>query len=271
MKSLSLNPSCDIFKAIAGAIWGRISRAHMVGVNLKEVGITADLVAEILWRYHKKGASIGVFVQESWNEKIYGSDLDVFIEVTKGQYAWFPMQAKLLKLNNIYDEIAIDPTATKQQWEKLLDLKKIATCYPFYLLYNGNNLLKNIPLDKCGSKVKGTQFGCSLVEPEKVAAIAISKHPKPPKFDDFHPHLAQPWKILTCCPMFNFGSTYTIADIDKAMRSRGDKYRKLASFGQMNDIPYDENTSEGNGIIIASREVGWDPSATFIIPLSTNR
>jgi len=268
MNRLSSNPSCEIFKGIAGAIWGRISRAHTVGVNLKEVGITADLVAEILWRYHKKGASIGIFVQESWNEKTYGSDLDVFIEVIKGQYAWFPMQAKLLKLRNVYGEIAFDSTATKQQWEKLLDLKKFATCYPYYLLYNGNNLLKNIPLDKCGSKVKGTQFGCSLVEPEKVAAIAILKHPTPPKFDDFHPHSAQPWKILTCCQIIHSGLTYTIADIVKAMRSRGDKYKKLASFGQMNDIPMDEDTTDGNDIIKASGEAGWDPSVTLIIPFS---
>ncbi len=53
-KYVPTNLNCEIFKAIAGAIWGRVTRAHNVGVNLKEVGITADIVAEILWKYQKK-------------------------------------------------------------------------------------------------------------------------------------------------------------------------------------------------------------------------
>ncbi len=218
----------------------------------------------------KKGASIGVYAREGWNEVTYGSDLDVFVEVAKDQYVWFPMQAKLLKLRNVYNEI-YDPKAAKQQWEKLLDLKKIANCNPYYLLYNGNNIIKKIPLDNCWSKVKYTQFGCSLVEPEIVATVTLSKHPSPPKFDDFHPNFAQPWKVITCCPVHYAGSpTYTIYDIKNAMNQKGDKYKNLASFGKMNDIPINDNIFEGNGIINASREADWNPDLTFIVPISEN-
>ncbi|MCC7460438.1 MAG: hypothetical protein IT286_03960 [Proteobacteria bacterium] len=248
--------------------------AHDVKTNLKEVGITADILVEIL-RYHKKkGIPIGVIAQEGKNEPRYGSDIDVFVEVQRNKYVWYALQAKLLKVNNIYDEFYdYDPSkGERPQWEKLHILEYMAKCKAYYLLYNGKRgfFRKGLKSD-CGKKYKTAQFGCSLVEPELVASLESRKdsrgHQINPIFEDFHPMQAEPWNILTCCPIKSSNlATYSLNEI---IQSRKKGYKVLSDFGKIGGIdliPFLGN----NRIMTALLESKWESDITYIMPLSNS-
>jgi hypothetical protein len=248
--------------------------AHDVKTNLKEVGITADILVEIL-RYHKKkGIPLGVIAQEGKNESIYGSDLDVFVEVKPNEYVWYALQAKLLKANNRYDEFYdYDPKkGEKPQWEKLKILEYMGNCKAYYLLYNGKRgFYKKGLTSLCGTRFKTTQFGCSLVKPILVESLESRKdkrgHQVNPTFEDFHPLQAQPWNVLTCCQAKSSNlATYSLKEI---LSSRKKGYTVLSDFGQMEGIDY-LDSYDHNKILTALLESKWKPDITFIFPLSNS-
>ena len=257
MWPLRLSNRCKLFEQIAQATWHKVIRNHRVGVNVNEPGRTNDIVEEI--RTTNLNTNIGVWANNAWNEAIHGSDIDVFVETTPGQFIWWALQAKVLKLNGTYD------VAPKQndrpQWDKLEDLARAAGCIPRYLLYNGVSAYHHMGNDACGRAFTAEQFGCSLVEPMVVAQVYAQRTPR---FRDFHPILAQPWRIITCCvariSQLNL-TTYSAEQIADSIRP----YRAVAGntakplplssdfgesvFEDLNDLPIDaiDNLSRENG------------------------
>ena len=272
---------CTLFKNLASEVWSKIIYAHAVGVDLPEIGITADIIVEILQYAKNHISNFDVFAKPGWNEQLYGSDLDIFIEVQPNQFRWFALQAKVLKKNNRYDTLR-DSSDTIMQWDKLALLEGASGCKGYYLLYNGKFNYRNSNIDICKQKFAAEQFGCSIVEPADIKTFALKKGARGirhvnPRFEDFHPRYAQPWRTLVCCYLDITNSIlYSREEIlasnprlqklgDEIANNNDDPDNEILKTGgenlkNGNDIP----VVQDNRINIAMREANWDAGLRII-------
>jgi len=200
-KRISETERCRLFEKISKSIWSRLVRAHRVNTDLKEVGLTADIIVDILNFNIDEVANFEIYAKPGWNEDIYGSDIDLFIETAPNHYRWFALQAKVLKKNNRYTSLRQVSHGT-MQWEKLALLEAISRCKSYYLLYNGHNSFKEVLPDDCKGAFVNEQYGCTFVEPrdiERLANVTAGGTFVSPTFEDFHPQHAIPWRMLTYC------------------------------------------------------------------------
>jgi len=275
---------CLLFQNIATEIWHKIINAHDVGVNTPEIGITADIITNILQysKYHKENFEI--YARNSWNEKLYGSDIDLFVETEAGKYIWFALQAKVLKTNKKYESLKDGYDVVNSpiyQWEKLTTLERITGCIPYYLFYNGVEDYRYEGLDKCGKPFRQEQFGCSIVKPIDVQRISMLRRENgsfiTPTFTDFHPNLAQPWRTLVCC-LHDLSKLkhYTYAEIvesipnlkklekDKNQETNVDESKEdsiYISEETKKDVSFIEGNEINNGCIQAK----WNPDIRIIV------
>lgn len=252
----------NLFKRISLKTWQRVADAHRVGIDLDEKGITADIIVGILtfhdkYKYKKWKIPMGLFAAKGQNEHIYGSDIDIFLEVEKDKYIWFALQAKLLKVSDIYDKLAY-----KSQWEKLADLEKESGCKAYYLLYNGQSDYSTKKLkDICGNLFKMTHFGCSLVEPDFVGKQVVLGRKS---FKDFHDTPAQPWHVIMTCPMVLFKSTpkyYTEKNIIQGAKTM--KYEQLFKTGI--ELKYEDVEINGDNPIAKALKEADRTSSTILM------
>jgi len=268
-RNLAATKRCKIFETIAINVWNRIIRSHLVGVDLNEIGVTDSILTDLLIYHGTHVPNSGLYAQNGWKEQINGSDIDVFVEVQPNKYLWFALQAKILKIANIYPTQSLrHPNKSGViQWDMLLNLQSISGCIPYYLLYNGLNLVKSSTNhDQCNRSFQISQFGCSLVKPDIVKSIGSRNNAHgfiSPKFEDFHPQHAQPWRILTCC-RHDFGNltVYSLSDVLGAKRD----YDVLIPAKQ--PIDFQVNASQDNRIRSASLRAGWDAAIMLISQLS---
>ncbi len=102
------------------------------------------------------------------------------------------------------------------QWDKLVNLSENMTCATYYLLYNGSKNYKYSGIDVCDKKYDESQFGCSIVDVNTVKNKSIKNGIcSAPSFEDFHPKLAQPWRVLACCKKFIGYKNFNLYDIKK--------------------------------------------------------
>lgn len=193
MPYLQQSGRCKLFEEIAAAIWSDVSAHHSVNVEAPETGITNRIITEIRIA-HTQNQNIGVWANNGWREIDHGSDIDVFVETVPGWFVWWALQAKVLKVAGHYD--VKKPAGEEQQWTKLVRLSDRARCNVRYLLYNGVAAFTHQGQDACSRHYTQEQFGCSLVHPSVMERVANAGTPV---FADFHPKLAQPWRIITCC------------------------------------------------------------------------
>ena len=151
-------------------------------------------------------------------------------------------------------------------------------CKAYYLLYNGKfkYFIKGL-YDECDKHFKTAQFGCSLVEPNIIEKFASMKDAKGkfinPKFEDFHPVYAAPWREIACCPhkmpikAKSVKTYYGLNDILYAKRNY-DALSKVRT-----DVYSDYNNLDNSnffGISEASREAEWNPAITLILQSTTS-
>lgn len=194
---------CDLFKKIAFDTWNDVNFHHHAGIDIPEIGITARIIATILNFRNRFRQNFDVFIKPGYKEQTYGGDIDLFIETDPNRYFWFALQAKVLKCNKTYKTLR-KPPGEIQQWEKLKRLEKIAQCKGLYLLYNGmDNYDLQLEIDCCFRRFSYDQYGCSIVSLNDIERLANTTNSRgqfiSPHFDDFHPGLAEPWKVLVCC------------------------------------------------------------------------
>jgi hypothetical protein len=194
MISLSRTKRCRLFEKIANDTWFHIIRNHRTGTQVNEPGKTNDIIAEIRDN-HLSYPNIGVWAINGFREIVYGSDIDIFVETESGHFVWWALQAKVLRLEGNYDGVST-LRGGEYQWVKLNRLKASAGCEVRYLLYNGVDGFIFNGEDICKRDFSQEQFGCSLVNTTDMERVALAKTPV---FKDFHPELAQPWRIITCC------------------------------------------------------------------------
>lgn len=278
MKKLHEPKICRFFEEIAESTWNRIIEAHEVGVDLPEIGITADILVKILQYSKSTLPNFEAYAKKGWNEKKYGSDIDVFLEVGRGQFVWFALQAKILKKDNRYTTLR-DTSDTVMQWEKLALLESLSGCKGYYLLYNGIKGFNFHGNDSCSNSFSESQFGCSLVEPtiiEKLANIKKGGRYVNPTFQDIHPDNAEPWRTLVCCNQNIFErELYLLNEIlgsDSSFYKLEEVVPKKEKFEEDPSYKDSEENIEliiNNRINGYSRLSGWNPLLRLIIYTTT--
>lgn len=274
---------CTLFQNMAGEVWRKIIHAHDVGMNVPEIGITTDIIINILQysKYHRQ--NFEVFARNSWNENQYGSDIDLYVETTPGSYVWFALQAKVLKTNKRYTTLRDGYHAKNNpyyQWDKLMILEGATGCKSYYLFYNGVDYYNHNGIDCCKHAFRQDQFGCSIVRPIDVQTIALRTRANgdfiSPKFTDFHNNLAQPWRTLVCCQ--HDLSKFTLYSYSEIIESNPNlkkiEYDKMQIIKDDSDENGDENSKDsneyipfvdGNRINKGCIEAKWNPEIRIIV------
>ncbi|RAR46451.1 hypothetical protein [Flavobacterium lacus] len=265
--------SCFLFHDIAIKVWRDIIYAHMVYIDESEVGLTKKIIVE-LKHFHKKCNTIGldVYAKSGYKEEIYGSDIDLFVEISPNQYVWYALQSKVLKLNKTYTTLrdGYSPRNRNYQWEKLTLLEGLTGCKSYYLLYNGVEDFDYRGLDFCSISFNESQFGCSLVEPKIIENYALKTdargHFISPTFDDLHPNHAQPWRVLVCCPKQK--STLTKYKLETILESNKDlgfvKTNSSNDESESNGKDSNMNQKSFNKITEGISESKWKPDYRII-------
>lgn len=240
MALLHSSKRCRLFIKIAEDIWNLVIRNHRTNTQANEPGITNNIIAEIRDNV-LSFPNIGVWANNGFREIDHGSDIDVFVETVPGVYIWWALQAKVLRLNGRYEGVS-DLHRGEYQWDKLVKLSTISGCVSRYLLYNGVSDFVFNSLDTCSRQFNESQFGCSLVKIDYFKRIALERNPN---FSDFHPDLAEPWRIITCCINSIRGekvTLYSAAQIKKAIsyypdsNKTSDFIRELKENQSVNDF-----------------------------------
>lgn len=196
MTLLQMSNRCKLFEEIASEVWSVVKRNHLTNVQPHETGITNNTVLPLLRLSVLSNPNIGIWANNAYREVEHGGDIDVFVETYPGQYVWWALQAKVLRLNNRYEGVRNQNEQGEYQWDRLEKLSIDSGCISRYLLYNGVNDYVHSDTDQCNRSFEENQFGCSLVYISDFKNVAITRDPE---FTDFHPNLAQPWRIITCC------------------------------------------------------------------------
>lgn len=271
--SLANSERCLLFEKIAQRVWRYLIRCHRVNVSFPEVGLTSAVLVDILNFTPLKRSNFEVFAKPGWNEKDYGSDLDIYVETQKGQFVWFALQAKVLKANNRYDTLR-DTSDGIMQWDKLLLLEGVVGCKAYYLLFNGRDSFTHAGND-CKGAFTEEQFGCSLAELSTIESLATVQNPANmrfinPTFEDIHPLRAEPWRKLVCC--YHDTNKMTLYSLDQVLRAcRGYIDLSKRTNGHSgdgdsdgNDTAYDSNSGD-DPIGLGSAEAKWSPAIRIIV------
>ncbi len=280
---------CELFNELSEVIWDEISDYHQLGCDSDESGITKYILREFKRFSSNVIRNFQLYAKPGYKESIYGGDLDVYLGIGWGQYRWFAMQAKLLKHNGIYDTMKDGYSASNQsyQWDKLAHLEGVSGCTSLYLFYNGSNHgFKYSGNDRCHQSFDEKQFGCSVVETSMIKSDMekrMKKNPyHNPRFTDYHPSIALPWRELICCPHRNRNQDFTPyyrEDIEGAV----EEYERIEIY-QADDVQFKrleeverrfiqeelefskiERPSNLIPIIDRSREAKWSPQFKIVI------
>ncbi len=288
-KPLEQTLRCRLFEGIAEEVWRDIVYHHTVSVNKPEIGVTAKIIADILNFRVAFEQNFDVYAHPAKDEATFGGDIDVFVETKPNCYKWFALQAKVLFSDNKYHALRYSGKTT-QQWDKLRVLEKMSHCKAYYLLYNGKYRETNSPIytDSCDRTFRENQFGCSLVELDDVETVANKKNTSGQyiitKYEDFHPDLAEPWRILTCCYHNDVTGTdcLTISEIEEDCRNYyplkddfNDAAEEENDGNNSSDKIEDKNLSKNineftdlnleNKITKSRKEADWNPSYRIVI------
>lgn len=258
MNNIYAKNTCELFKKISKSVWDKIIFNHYVKTEVSEIGLTNDIVATIR-NYALRKKNIGIWANMGKNESLYGSDIDVFIERKKGMFVWYAMQAKVLKIKRNYDIMS------KHQWEMLNHLNELSGCMTKFLLYNGVSDFKYSGKDVCNNKFYAHQFGCSLVKPEVVRILSENSNPK---FNDFHPKIAQPWRSIVCCDVSENSQLYSTWQIKNAVRYYPQRLTEIDVLDENSDYNEEDFISENRELQIISlsnKEVERTPKYAIVI------
>lgn len=286
---------CNLFKEIAERTWSKISRAHSYNVNVPEIGITNDILVDLLEFSSTAIQNFDVYAKPGYNETEYGSDLDIFIETNPNEYRWIALQAKVLKkyrTNSLYDSLrdGYSEANPNYQWDKLKLLEGVSGCQAFYLLYNGlepndPNLasvnrglrLKGLLSKACEENYNYQQLGCSIVNVNTIEKFALRTNGQRyvnPSFEDFHPDKADPWHVLVCC--YHETNGIALYDHEEIIGSNGPRkpLKSLIDFYEIEDSKkstLSEAKEDPNNLItIAMNKSGWDPVYRLVVHRTDN-
>lgn len=276
MNRINAKDICDLFNKISKSVWENIVFNHSVRTEVAEIGLTNNIIATIKnFASLKRNSNIGIWANNGWKENLYGSDLDIFVERTKGWFEWYALQAKVLKTDGKYD--FRKKKEDEHQWNKLKKLKTLTKCNPKYLFYNGVKDFVFSGRDNCDKRFKSYQFGCSIVDPEIVENLLINNTEQVkrillndpfPKFEDFHPKIASPWRTITCCNKSIESSLYSGYQIKDALLYYPQKITNidvLESYLEINEQEFRSELRNNNVIRVSNEKSGRTPNFAIVI------
>lgn len=185
---------CKLIKDVSKEIWNDVIGLHSTGQDSSEIYYTKKLISKIL--SHTKALNYSIWAREPGMEKIWGCDIDIFIERGVNDFILYAFQAKLLKLRQIYSDLDRF-TNGSYQYEKLLDYGKKNQCYTNYLFYNGVDNYTHSGRNKCNTEFEEDQFGLSYIDVNEIMSVIGNRVNW--TFNYFHPNLASPLSELVCC------------------------------------------------------------------------
>lgn len=283
---------CELFNELSKVIWDQISDYHKLGCDSSELGITKYILRELKRFSNDVIRNFQMYAKPGDDEARYGSDIDLYIGIGGGRYRWVALQAKLLKCNGIYNTMKdgyrpADPHPS-YQWEKLNLLEAVSGCTSYYLFYNGSsNGFTYVGMDKCDQPFKEEDFGCSIVEAGKIREDMESRLNniayQNPRFQDYHPSIARPWRTLVCCPHYtrkdNF-TPYYREDIDgsiegyekieaplelDAFETRALKEREKQFIEEELQVSKRSRPKELVSIVDSSKQANWNPQYKIVV------
>lgn len=179
----------NLYKKISIDTWNRLEFANKTNSKFSETTITENLLYSIN-QYKVSCADSSIQMYEAKDEKTNGNDLEVYIEINKGQYIFLAVQAKRLYIKNQKYSVISHKVASKFQIDLLLDYAKVKNGVALYLLYN------YAPKFKHKNK---EYYGCSLAKANHIKRKFYPKSSgrwKIPHFNDLHPKNAIPLMLL---------------------------------------------------------------------------
>jgi len=239
MYRLEASYRCELFEKIAEMVWDDIAAHHHQGIHRYETAVTNEIITII--REHHQVKNIALWANNAVDEKVHGSDLDIFAESGTNEFYWYALQAKVLTPGGRYTGIS-----DKAQYTKLAKLEQLSGCIPYYVFYNGRSHPLPGVITSCKHQVSEKQMGCALVANHKMEGL-IKSYPNL-KYHDLHPTHASPWRELVCCTTLRSGGTlYDLGQIKDAVSlyegvvnadivARGDNDAITASRGRRSAI-----------------------------------
>lgn len=253
---------CTLFENISVYVWEEIKRHRRTKTEPQEIGFTSTIISKIRDEFNNDPL-VGVWANQSFREDLYGGDIDVFVETEKNGFTWYSLQAKALKVSGRYEAMCHKGDF---QWIKLRKLQEQTGCLSFFLLYNGHENFTYSGIDNCGLNFDEFQFGCSIVSLENIIIKSLDKNGNchSPHFNDFHPLLANPWRILSCCaPKFET-KKYSLDQI----KLYTEPYKNLKEHEPLGfkeaEIFYNYDGMGSNRIINATKELNHNPSHVLL-------
>ena len=184
----------NLFKGYSKWIWNDLKkRAYRGRLEEEYTTLLLDRFAPLLL---SESANIFRSIDESTN----GNDIELFIEGNKNELIAFPIQAKRIYQNNIYQTLR----SVDKQMQSLINYAENRwDGFPLYLFYNSYSEEKNLKKELKGKiNFNYKYLGCSLVSAydvkqffEQKSKAPINRHDAP-HFLNFHPEKSQPIYIL---------------------------------------------------------------------------
>ncbi len=262
---------CQLFQLISSTIWYEISENNAFGNELSEDGITKNKIISLIQHYVRKTKDTRVFAQKAINEKRRGADLDIYVEVEPDSYLRFLLQAKILKRDGKYHDVARRNLKSGEfQWDLLEKYSKIAESKALYLFYNGFQNFTFTGSD-CLGDYKAAALGCALTEINYVKNYCLKNKVSKVEFLSNAKPIGTPWRVLACCPQLlhkiateNNCRFYSKRDIDM-----DPSFHSIFGFGStpfLGDVELEEMEIINDEL----KEFGWRPSARIVISKTRN-
>jgi hypothetical protein len=204
-KKFKSNPNlCNWLQYYSVEVWNRIGFVRRTkSGRISETTITENLIFEF-WKL-AKASRFPIQIYEAKNERVNGSDLEIFVETDKG-FLFLPCQAKILYENDKY--MAINhKVGNNEQIQLLIDYADKMNGIPFYLLYN-------FSIDKTSEDILSKKtlnfdislYGCSMIGADFINRYyrngktdsSGNKHWLIPKFQNLNPIPSFPFHSLIC-------------------------------------------------------------------------
>lgn len=205
LKKFKNNPTlCNWLKYYSIEVWNRIGFVRRAKRGrISETTITENLIYEF-WKL-ATASRFPIQIYEAKNEKVNGSDIEIFVETDKG-FLFLPCQAKILYDNDKYMAIS-HKVGNNDQIQLLIDYANKKEGIPFYLLYNfslDKTLYEGLPKKISSSDI--SLYGCSMIGADFINRFYRhgrtdnngNKEWLIPKFHNLNPTPAFPFHSLIC-------------------------------------------------------------------------
>ena len=255
---------CELFVRVSEGMWYKIANYHYLGINVPEIGLTADIIYE-LTNWGNITGKAECYIRPASDESINGNDIELYIKNSSGTYNHYAVQAKVLKKDKKYSGLKNGNTTTKPgyQWDKLIDYSKRVGCFPFFLLFNGNTNI-TIPYLYKYWFFDERQFGCSIVEP-MVFQYFYGRKTKTPNYTQIHPHYAYPWSILTCSKGLPYINGSAINRYTHKPKTLSDIQNNLSGYERVGNLESRNSSIETDSSNQQNSNGSWNPIAKIII------